>query len=112
MLPRAAECHSSNLPLSVKIVLAERWQQSPSGNGRSCWLRHRGERAQVLSASMIPGEMPQAISWIQENGAALCAKSDSDPQVSITLLHRHKRADRNFGKKFASSFFRQPNATV
>src|SRR5947207_2934112 len=81
MLPRAAECHSSNLPLSVKIVLAERWQQSPPGNGRSCWLRDRGERAPVLSASMVPGEMPQATSWIQENRGALYAKSDSDPQV-------------------------------
>src|SRR5438477_5883544 len=83
MLPLAAECQSSNLPLSGKIVLAERWQQSPQRNGRSCWLRDCGERAPVLSASMVPGEMPQATSWIQENRGALYAKSDSDPQVPI-----------------------------
>ena len=34
------------------------------------------------------------------------------PAGRYPLLHRHKRTDRNFGKKFASSVFRQANATV
>jgi hypothetical protein len=57
-------------------------------------------------------EMPQDTNWIQENRVAFSARSDFALAGDVALLHRHKRADRQFRKKSTSSFLGQPNAAV
>ena len=80
--------------------------------GTNAPLGVRATGAPKFSVSIDFIKMPQGAVWIQEIKRHVSATSDFCQGIGRRLLHRHKRADGNFGEKFASSVFGQPDAAV